>query len=303
MLDHDLCDRYLGMGLNRESATTLASSPSLAGYFDIVSQDRKPDVVAACILADCFIAIRNVHSGFTFEDLSDFESRLIPPETLGQFIDFSAEYPVSEKIRTRILERMIATGKGLSESIAELGIELPETKSIRRARYIALGLNNVEAETLACNLEMAAYFDAVVPGRDPRMLASWIMIELSTRLNKLLLNFETSPVSPVAFGELLDLVAAKFVSGNKGKDVLEKMLETGLGAVAVATQMGLSLPITADVTLLFVRDVLAANADKVVQYKSGDRSLFTFFVKATLKAMGPNARIELVNQILRKQLA
>ena len=56
-------------------------------------------------------------------------------------------------------------------------------------------------------------------------------------------------------------------------------------------------------TYLKIDKILAANADKVAQYKDGKVQLFGFFVGQTMKAMGGKANPGVVNELLKKALA
>ena len=47
---------------------------------------------------------------------------------------------------------------------------------------------------------------------------------------------------------------------------------------------------------------MAANADKVVEYRCGKDKLFGFFVGQTMKAMAGKANPAVVNELLRKAL-
>ncbi len=51
-----------------------------------------------------------------------------------------------------------------------------------------------------------------------------------------------------------------------------------------------------------VTKVLAANADKVAEYKSGKDKLFGFFVGQVMKAMAGKGNPALVNEAVKKQL-
>ena len=52
-----------------------------------------------------------------------------------------------------------------------------------------------------------------------------------------------------------------------------------------------------------IEKVLAANADKVAEYKAGKEQLFGFFVGQTMKAMQGKGNPKLVNERLRAKLA
>jgi aspartyl-tRNA(Asn)/glutamyl-tRNA(Gln) amidotransferase subunit B len=51
-----------------------------------------------------------------------------------------------------------------------------------------------------------------------------------------------------------------------------------------------------------VTQVLAANQDKVAEYKSGKDKLFGFFVGQVMKAMAGKGNPALVNEAVKKQL-
>jgi len=51
-----------------------------------------------------------------------------------------------------------------------------------------------------------------------------------------------------------------------------------------------------------IDQILAANADKVAEYKSGKQQLFGFFVGQTMKAMQGKANPQVVNERLRAKL-
>jgi aspartyl-tRNA(Asn)/glutamyl-tRNA(Gln) amidotransferase subunit B len=81
------------------------------------------------------------------------------------------------------------------------------------------------------------------------------------------------------------------------------MLESGDGAAAIVEREGLKQTSDTGAIDAAVAKVLADNADKVAQYKSGKEALFGFFVGQTMKAMQGKANPQLVNQVLREKLA
>ena len=110
------------------------------------------------------------------------------------------------------------------------------------------------------------------------------------------------PVSPAAGADLLGLVATGTISGSIAKQVLEKMLETGDGAESIVAREGLTQTSDTGAIDAAVAEVLAANADKVAQYKGGKEALFGFFVGQTMKAMQGKGNPQLVNEAIRKAL-
>jgi aspartyl-tRNA(Asn)/glutamyl-tRNA(Gln) amidotransferase subunit B len=121
-------------------------------------------------------------------------------------------------------------------------------------------------------------------------------------LNRLELTIDRSPVSAAQAGELLNLIADGTLSGTLAKQVFEIMLESGKGAAEIVEERGLKQ--TSDTGEIDARidEVLAANADKVAEYKSGKQALFGFFVGQVMKAMAGKANPKVVNERLRAKL-
>jgi aspartyl-tRNA(Asn)/glutamyl-tRNA(Gln) amidotransferase subunit B len=181
---------------------------------------------------------------------------------------------------------------------------MPELPDARRLRYVErFGLTPYDAEVLVAEKETAVYFEAVAKGRDAKQAANWVTGELFGALNKLDLAIEQSPVSAASLGELLDLIADDTISGKIAKDVFLAMLDSGESAKAIVEKKGLRQVTDSGAIEQAVDAVLAANQDKVAEYKSGKDKLFGFFVGQAMKATGGKANPALLNDILRKKLS
>ncbi|QGN55315.1 Asp-tRNA(Asn)/Glu-tRNA(Gln) amidotransferase subunit GatB [Novosphingobium sp. Gsoil 351] len=197
--------------------------------------------------------------------------------------------------------------------LEECRASLPELPDAKRHRYeTALGLSPYLAGVLTAEAETARWFEALLAessGRQDRdepdiakQAANWLTGELFGALNRTGATLATSPVSPVQAAELLALVADGTISGSIAKQVFEKMLETGEGAAAIVQLGGLKQTSDAGAINAAVDAVLAANADKVEQYRGGKEALFGFFVGQTMKAMQGKGNPRLVNEVLREKL-
>ena len=76
----------------------------------------------------------------------------------------------------------------------------------------------------------------------------------------------------------------------------------GEGAGEIVEERGLKQTSDTGAIDAEIDKVLAANADKVAEYKSGKEQLFGFFVGQTMKAMAGKANPKLVNERLRAKL-
>jgi len=181
---------------------------------------------------------------------------------------------------------------------------LPELPDAKKARFIAeYKLSPQDAGVLVGEQASADYFETVARGRDPKLAANWVMVELYGVLNRLSLGIEQSPVSAEALGGLLDLIRDGTISGRLAKEVFAAMVETGKGAAAIVEERGLKQVTDSGAIEGVIESVLAAQADKVAEYRAGKEKLFGFFVGQVMKATQGKANPALLNELLRKKLA
>jgi aspartyl-tRNA(Asn)/glutamyl-tRNA(Gln) amidotransferase subunit B len=197
--------------------------------------------------------------------------------------------------------------------IAECRASLPELPDAKRLRYVSeLGLSAYNAGVLTADAETARWFERLITrsadlqGKSQsdvaRAASNWLTSELFGALNKQGVGLADSPVTPEAGAELLSLIGDGTISGSIAKQVLEKMLDTGDAPGAIVEREGLKQTSDTGAIEAAVDAVLAANADKVEQYRGGKDALFGFFVGQTMKAMQGKGNPGLVNQVLKARL-
>jgi aspartyl-tRNA(Asn)/glutamyl-tRNA(Gln) amidotransferase subunit B len=187
--------------------------------------------------------------------------------------------------------------------VAELRGALPELPDAKRARFMRdYGLPAYDAGVLVAEQATADFFETVAKGRDAKLAANWVIGDLFAALNRTGRSIETSPVSAAALGGLLDLMADGTINGRIAKDVFETMVDTGADAATIVEQKGLRQVTDTDAIDAAVAQVLAANADKLAEYRAGKEKLFGYFVGQVMKAMAGKGNPALVNEALKKQL-
>jgi len=194
--------------------------------------------------------------------------------------------------------------------LEECRASLPELPDAKRQRYEReLGLSAYNAGVLTAEVETARWFEELLAatgksGPDVGKAASnWVISDLFGALNRLGKGIDESPVSPAQGAELLGLVADGTLSGTLAKQVFEIMLETGEDPAKIVEERGLKQTSDTGAIEAAITDVMAANADKVAEYRGGKDKLFGFFVGQTMKAMHGRANPQLVNDLLRKALS
>jgi aspartyl-tRNA(Asn)/glutamyl-tRNA(Gln) amidotransferase subunit B len=188
--------------------------------------------------------------------------------------------------------------------VAALKASLPELPDAKRARFIqTYGLTPYDASVLVAERATADFYETVAEGRDAKLAANWVMGDVFAALNRTGRTIEDSPVPAAALGGLLDLMADKTINGKIAKDVFEAMVETGKPAAAIVDEKGLRQVTDTGAIETAIDQILAGNAEKVAEYRSGKDKLFGFFVGQTMKAMAGKGNPGIINEILKAKLA
>ena len=188
--------------------------------------------------------------------------------------------------------------------VARLRDELPELPDAKKARFVSeYGLSQTDAGVLVAEKETALFFEGTAAGRDAKTAANWVMGDLFGALNRLGVGIEKSPVSAEQLGALIDLIADGTISGRLAKDVFAEMVASGADPAAIVEAKGLRQVTDEGAIASAIDVVLAANADKVAEYRAGRDKLYGFFVGQVMRATQGKANPALVNRLLKNKLA
>jgi aspartyl-tRNA(Asn)/glutamyl-tRNA(Gln) amidotransferase subunit B len=187
---------------------------------------------------------------------------------------------------------------------------LPELPAEQRARLAeATGLPAKEVSWLVRDPEVLGYFQAVLagpsgggPGRDPKVVASWVMGELQRDLREFGHTMASNPVGPERLGELLDLLGAGTVSATAAKDVLAEMFSSEASPATIVERKGLAQ--ISDTTELeaVVERVVAANPDLADKFRGGKRGVLGAMVGQVMRETRGRANPKLVSDLLERAI-
>jgi len=191
------------------------------------------------------------------------------------------------------------------EMIQEAKI-IPELPDAKVKRYVEeLGIKKDDALVITSDKEMAYYFEEMLAhGAVAKTAVTWLTSELLGRLNKAGIAIENSPVDAKTLGMLVSKIADDTISGKGAKEVLDFMMENESRDIdAIIDDLGLAQVSDDGAILAIIDEILAANQDKVEQYKAGKEKLFGFFVGQTMKASRGSANPQKVNELLKQRLS
>jgi len=182
---------------------------------------------------------------------------------------------------------------------------LPELPQAKQSRYVdQLGLSAYDASILTSSREMADFFETALSAvsNDAKMCANWIMGEVNAQLNRDGLDMSQSPITAQQLGGILKRIADNTLSNSGAKEVFRTMWAEGGDADAIIEAKGLKQVSDSGAIEALVDGVLAANAEKVAEYRSGKDKLFGFFVGVAMKASQGKANPAQLNEVLKKKL-
>jgi aspartyl-tRNA(Asn)/glutamyl-tRNA(Gln) amidotransferase subunit B len=186
---------------------------------------------------------------------------------------------------------------------------LPELPDARRARFMRdYGLPEYDADVLTMRRDIADYYEAAVRHhRNPKALSNWVMGDILriVREHKLdnALMIHDWPVPPERLAAMVELIDSGEISGKIAKSVFEEMVNTGKTPVQIVDEQGLKQISDEAPIVAAVEQVIAANPDKVAEYRNGKDKLFGFFVGQVMKATHGKANPQKLNALLRAKLS
>jgi aspartyl-tRNA(Asn)/glutamyl-tRNA(Gln) amidotransferase subunit B len=189
--------------------------------------------------------------------------------------------------------------------VEETRLSLPELPEAKYRRYQEeLGLPAYDAEVLTADRQLAEYYEACVAlaPTQAKAVANWVMGEVTRKLNDEGKAIADCPVTPQLLNALLKLIEAGTISGKIAKTVFDEMWVSGKEPATIVEEKGLVQVSDTGAIEKIIDEVLAAEGDKVAEFRSGKDKLFGFFVGQVMKASKGKANPALVNEILLKKL-
>lgn len=192
----------------------------------------------------------------------------------------------------------------ITDEMMEKYSQIPELPDEKKARFVNdFGIKEYDASVITASLETANFFDEMMKeGVSGKNAAIWLTVELPARLTEGM-TLETSPVDAKKLAGVVKAIEDGTISGKAAKEVLDFLMQKPEMQVdAVIEELGLKQVSDDGAILEIIDGILAANEDKVEEYRSGKDKLFGFFVGQTMKASKGSANPAKVNELLKQRL-
>lgn len=173
------------------------------------------------------------------------------------------------------------------QHVQELKDSVPELPVAKTLRYVkAFGLAQVDAQLLAANKSRAAFFDACVAlgKNEPKLIANWISGDIAKYLNENRLEIDETSLTIEELSEMISLIENGTISNTAGKTVLDILLKETKSPAKIVEELGLAQISDDSALQSIVKEILAANAKAVEDYKKGKTNVVGFLVGQCMRA-------------------
>ncbi len=179
---------------------------------------------------------------------------------------------------------------------------LPQLPKELRDHYLSLGLDSKQAMQVIDDAALRSVFDAVyTKTKDGKRAVSLVLTQLLGFLNAANKTAGQGP-SASAMVELADAIATGAISGNAGKDVMEKMVATGKSANDIIAAEGMQQISDDSAIEELVKRAIVTNPQAIESWKAGKEAALGTIVGWVMKESKGQANPGKVNAILRKTL-
>ena len=192
----------------------------------------------------------------------------------------------------------------ITNEMMEKYSQIPELPDEKKARFVNdFEIKEYDASVITASLETANFFDEMMKeGITGKNAVTWLTVELPARFTEGM-NLENCNISAKTLAMLVKRIEDNTISGKAAKEVLDYIMANESDVDSAIEKLGLK-QVSDDGALLAIIDaILAANQDKVTEYKSGKDKLFGFFVGQTMKESKGSANPNKVNDLLKQRLA
>ncbi len=192
--------------------------------------------------------------------------------------------------------------------IEALRADLPELPDVRRQRFVQqYQLSTYDADVLGCDTGLATFFETTTQQcGNAKLVANWVMGELSAKLNSTGLDIRESRVTPQGLSTLITRIADQSISNNMAKQVFEAMWNGEGDCDAVIAARGFQQMSDSDTIATLVEQVIADNAQQIANYIKADASkrpkMLGYFVGQVMKLSRGQANPQQVNDMVLSKL-
>lgn len=205
------------------------------------------------------------------------------------------------------------------EYIDQVRKSMPRLPEATREYLLSMGLSERDADVLMSidagrevgfdgeiGNGVVSYFDALVRGRDPKVVVNWLTHELLGQLSARKETFRDNSVSVEQMGELIDMVQSGEMTGTSGKKLLRYMIDSRSSQApsGLAKELGLVALSQDDSSLVakWCQEAIDEFPEQAEAVRNGSMPVLNRLVGRVMKTSKGRANAEQVRTLLLELL-
>ena len=195
------------------------------------------------------------------------------------------------------------------EWVEQVKAQMPELPRAMAARFQrADGLAEADAAMMTQSLATARFYEAARDAGAPaKLVANWVMGEVSRRLNADGKEIGESPVDAPLLADLIKRIQDGTISNNAARQVFDALWTREKGTAGnvdvLIDTLGLKQMSDSGELEAIIDAVLAANQKSVDEFRAGKDKAFQALVGQAMKASKGKANPAQVNELLKRKLS
>lgn len=201
-----------------------------------------------------------------------------------------------------------------SFDLESIKISIPELPQEKRERFQKeYSLDNSQVNLLVDDRSASKYFEESVSELEEeegkaaqpekiKLIFNYLTSDLKGLMKEAEIVFARLKVTPENFADLIEMVAKNEISSRVAKDLLKKMMETGLDPRDIVKQEGLTQVSEEGELLSIVKKIITDNPNPVADYKKGKTNALQFLIGKAMAALKGRANPEVLKKLFKENL-
>ena len=189
------------------------------------------------------------------------------------------------------------------EWVKEIKSEIPKLHNERFRIYTKeYNVNEKDAYTIVRDKNVSDFYEECIKLlNEPVLISNWLTGDVMKYLNKDSLTIMDSKLTPKMLTDLIKMIKDGKINGKQGKEVLDKMMDTGKDANVLVSELGLTQISNEDEIRDIILSVIKDNMNLIDDYKNG-KNVFGYIVGLIMKSTGGKANPVITSRILQEEL-
>lgn len=170
------------------------------------------------------------------------------------------------------------------EYVKSIKNSLPIFAFERTKKYLELGINKIDADTLVKDKGISDYFEECLKlNCNPRSAVNWICTRILGIVNKENISIDEIYITPSILSELISLIDKCEITTQQGKEIFEYLLKEKISIKEIISKYNIVPNNNEDEEENFINEVLESSQKEIEAYQNGRTNMLDYLVGQVMK--------------------